>query len=282
MTQLQYSTGSFRVSRERTTHTPQQRLFGLAFAVAMEAAIVYALLVTLGYVEAPQITPPLTIVNVAPLPNNPDVPPPPPQTFEPPRVETVITPVVELTYTPPTPPTTISLPPALPVPPTCRAWYRRRRRPWSSRRRARSRPRHTIPEYPFVSRRLREQGTLRLKLTVDEKGLVTAGGRGEFERLPAAGRSGGEMGEGAVALHAGDAGHQGGGLDGRSDCRVQAAIACRICERLERTNCHRSAPRADGLVKRGRTGQHFRRRASFDDSPTRSACGASTSPRWGR
>ena len=32
---------------------------------------------------------------------------------------------------------------------------------------------HTIPEYPFVSRRLREQGTLRLKLTVDEKGLVT-------------------------------------------------------------------------------------------------------------
>lgn len=32
---------------------------------------------------------------------------------------------------------------------------------------------HTIPEYPFVSRRLREQGTLRLKLTVDDKGLVT-------------------------------------------------------------------------------------------------------------
>ena len=32
---------------------------------------------------------------------------------------------------------------------------------------------HTIPEYPFVSRRLREQGTLRLKLTIDEKGSVT-------------------------------------------------------------------------------------------------------------
>ncbi len=32
---------------------------------------------------------------------------------------------------------------------------------------------HTIPEYPFISRRLREQGTLRLKLTIDEKGSVT-------------------------------------------------------------------------------------------------------------
>jgi len=31
----------------------------------------------------------------------------------------------------------------------------------------------TIPDYPFVSLRLREQGTLRLKLTVNEKGLVT-------------------------------------------------------------------------------------------------------------
>jgi periplasmic protein TonB len=169
---LQYSTGSFRVSRERTTHTPQQRLFGLAFAVAMEASIVYALLVTLGYVEAPKITPPLTIVNVAPLPANPDLPPPPPQTFEPPRVETVITPVVDLTYTPPTPQTAISLPPALPVPlvarvetpPTPPVVFTPARAIASS---------HTIPEYPFVSRRLREQGTLRLKLTVDEKGLVT-------------------------------------------------------------------------------------------------------------
>ena len=55
MTQFQYSTGSFRVSRERTTHTPQQRAVGLVFAVAMEASIVYALLVTLGWVEAPEI-----------------------------------------------------------------------------------------------------------------------------------------------------------------------------------------------------------------------------------
>jgi periplasmic protein TonB len=172
MNQVQYSTGSFRISRERTTHTPQQRLFGLAFAVAMEASIVYALLVTLGYVEAPKITPPLTIVNVAPLPANPDLPPPPPQTFEPPRVETVITPVVDLTYTPPTPTTAISLPPALPVPPAPRVEtpptppvvFTPARAIASS---------HTIPEYPFVSRRLREQGTLRLKLTVDEKGLVT-------------------------------------------------------------------------------------------------------------
>jgi protein TonB len=172
MNQLQYSTGSFRVSRERITHTPQQRAFGLVFAVTMEAAIVYALLVTLGYVEAPTMKPPITVVNVAPLPNKVEDPPPPVQIFEPPPVVAPITPLVELTYTPPTPPTTISLPPALPVPsvpqvvtpPTPPVTFTPARAIRAS---------HTIPEYPFVSRRLREQGTLRLKLTVDEKGLVT-------------------------------------------------------------------------------------------------------------
>ena len=172
MNQLQYSTGSFRVSRERTTHTPQQRAVGLAFALVMEASIVYVLLMTLGYVEAPKIPSRMQIVNIAPLPKNPDIPPPPPQIFDPPKVETVITPVVELTYTPPTPPTAISLPPPQPVPavprvvapPTPPVVFTPARAIKAS---------HTIPEYPFVSRRLREQGTLRLKLTVDEKGLVT-------------------------------------------------------------------------------------------------------------
>lgn len=172
MDQVQYSTGSFRVSRERTAHTPQQRLFGIVFAVAMEGALVYALLVTLGYVEAPTLKPPITVVNVAPVPKGPEVPPPPPQTFDPPPVVAPIPPVVVLTYAPPTPPTTISLPPALPVPsvpqvvtpPTPPVTFTPARAIKAS---------HTIPEYPFVSRRLREQGTLRLKLTVDEKGLVT-------------------------------------------------------------------------------------------------------------
>jgi protein TonB len=80
-----------------------------------------------------------------------------------------ITPVVELTYTPPT---AISLPPPQPVPavprgvppPTPPLVFTPARAIAAS---------HSIPEYPFVSRRLREQGTLRLKLTIDEKGLVT-------------------------------------------------------------------------------------------------------------
>jgi len=184
MTEFQYSTGSFRVSRARTTHTPQQRAFGLAFAIAMEGAIVYALLMTLGFVEPPKIPGRIQIVNVAPLPDNPEVPPPPPQVFEAPPVET-ITPVVELTYTPPTPPTVISLPPPQPVPavprvvppPTPPVVFTPARAIAAS---------HTIPEYPFVSRRLREQGTLRLKLTVDEKGLVTEAvvvNSSGFERL---------------------------------------------------------------------------------------------------
>ena len=172
MTQLQYSTGSFRVSRARATHTPQQRLFGLAFAVTMEVSIVYALLVTLGYVDVPKVPPPFTVVNVAPLPKDPEIPPPPPQTFVAPPVE-VITPVVELTYVPPPSLTTISVPPPLPVPTIPPRVIPPSTPPvvfTPARAIAAS---HTIPEYPFVSRRLREQGTLRLKLTVDERGLVT-------------------------------------------------------------------------------------------------------------
>ena len=78
-----------------------------------------------------------------------------------------------LTYTPPVQPTTISLPPPLPVPttpprvvppPTPPVVFTPARAIAAS---------HTIPEYPFISRRLREQGTLRLKLTIDEKGSVT-------------------------------------------------------------------------------------------------------------
>src|SRR5262245_12350819 len=67
MTELQYSTGSFRVSRARTVHSPQQRVFGIAFAIAMEAAIIYALLVALGYAPAPPKVPgDLIVVNVPP------------------------------------------------------------------------------------------------------------------------------------------------------------------------------------------------------------------------
>ena len=172
MTQLQYSTGSFRVSRPHTASTPQQRLFGIAFAVAMEGAIIYALLVALGYAPAPPMVPDnLIIINVPPPKDVDNTPPPPSVTIEAPPVE-VINPVVELTYVPPTPPTVISLPPPQPVPqvprvttpPTPPVVFTPARAIAAS---------HTIPEYPFVSRRLREQGTLRLKLTVDEKGVVT-------------------------------------------------------------------------------------------------------------
>jgi protein TonB len=186
MTQLQYSTGSFRGSRAHIQTSPQQRLFGIAFAVTIEVGIVYALLVTLGYVEAPKPPTPFTVVNVAPIPDNPDIPVPPPQIFEPPVVET-ITPVIELTYDPPPPVTAISVPPPQPVPtPPPRVAPQLPTPPvvfTPARAIAMS---HTIPEYPFISRRLREQGTLRLKLTIDDKGSVTEAvvvNSSGFERL---------------------------------------------------------------------------------------------------
>lgn len=173
MSDVQFSTGSFRVSRAPITRSPQQRVFGLAFAVTMEAAIIYALVVALGYGPAPPIPRgPLEVFNVR-LPEKIDVPPPPPQTFDPPEVKP-ITPEVVLTYTPPIPQTTISLPPPVPVPNVPPRVVEPPAPPPVTFTPARAiAASHTIPEYPFVSRRLREQGTLRLKLTVDEKGLVT-------------------------------------------------------------------------------------------------------------
>jgi protein TonB len=171
MHQLQYSTGSFRVTQPRATYSPQQRVFGVAFALAIEAGIVYALLVTLGYVEAPLVRPPIQIVNVAPLPANPDLPVPPPQTFDPPDIAPPIAPDVVLTYVPPTPPTAISLPPPQPVTPPRELMPPPP--PVFTPARAIAAT-QTIPEYPPLSRRLSEQGTLRLKLTIDQRGTVTA------------------------------------------------------------------------------------------------------------
>jgi hypothetical protein len=165
MTQLQYSTGSFRASRARPQTSPQQRLFGIAFAVTMEAALVYVLMVALGYAPAPPPIPgDLIVVNVPPVSKPNDPPPPQAQIFEPPPT-LISAPIVELIYTPPVPQTAISLPPPTPSPtPTAPRTAPQPAVPpapvFAAARSIAST--HTTPEYPFISRRLREQGTLRL------------------------------------------------------------------------------------------------------------------------
>ena len=185
MTELQYSTGSFRASRVQTQTSPQQRLVGIAFAVTMEAALVYALLMTLGYVDVPKPPSPFTVVNVAPVPETKEIPVPPPQVFEAPPPVAVITPVIELTYQPPVPPTAISVPPQPPVSATPPRVVPQPAPPVFTPARSIAST-HTTPEYPFISRRLREQGTLRLKLTIDDKGSITEAvvvNSSGFERL---------------------------------------------------------------------------------------------------
>jgi protein TonB len=194
MTQLQYSTGSFRASRVQTQTSPQQRLFGIAFAVTMEAALVYTLLMALGYVDVPKPPPPFTLVNVVPVPKTDEVPVPPPQVFTAPPPVEVITPVIDLTYQPPVPQTAISVPAPQPVPqPPPRVAPQPPAPPAPVFTAARSiASTHTTPEYPFLSRRLREQGTLRLKLTIDDKGSVTEAvvvNSSGFERLDEAAMS---------------------------------------------------------------------------------------------
>ena len=171
MTPLEYSTGSFRSAHARTAQTPQQRAFGMAFAIAIEVGIVAALVLTLEYVKAPPLNPPpLQFYNIAPPDKIDNTPPPPQQVFDPPQVD-VITPVIELTYTPPPSTTAISVPPPVPATPPREATPPLPPVTFTPARAIASS--HTTPEYPFISRRLREQGTLRLKLTIDGKGNVT-------------------------------------------------------------------------------------------------------------
>src|SRR5262249_11007437 len=100
--QLSYNTGAFRAPPARDTQTTQQTVFGLIFAFAVEAAIIYILLMTLG---------------VAPKPHGPIImfgefipavevdrtnrPPPPSPTFEPPTVNRIVESTVTLEYVPP-------------------------------------------------------------------------------------------------------------------------------------------------------------------------------------
>ncbi|HYM17125.1 MAG TPA: energy transducer TonB [Micropepsaceae bacterium] len=171
MIMVREQAGAFRVGRTRANTSPFGRIVGLAFAAAIEGALVYVLLVTLGVAPKPAVVPPfigrlLPADETVPLP-----PPPPPPNFEAPQVQTTITPEVQIqlveplpnAITEPTPPpqppqrvTSIELTPQLTLSPA-RALLAT----------------HTTPDYPPVSRRLGEQGTLRLKLTITTQGAVS-------------------------------------------------------------------------------------------------------------
>lgn len=136
--------------------------------------MIYGMLTSLGVVEIPKAVSDLTVVNVAELPKELELPKPPPPAIEAPRVENVIVPLVTLDYVPPqstaiTPPPPPKVPPpqvlaqaAAPAPPAEPAFMP----PLSIAET------HTIPQYPPVSRRLGEHGVTHLMLTISEQGIV--------------------------------------------------------------------------------------------------------------
>ena len=153
-----------------TVKTPQQKIGGIAGVIAVHAVIVYALLTTLGVITLPKTVKDLTVVNVHDLPDEVELPRPPPPVIAAPPIETAIVPAVTLDYVPEQP-SAITQPPAAPVPPGTQA-------PPLPAAPVFAPPvaimaTHTIPEYPPVSRRLGERGTARLALTVSHAGTVS-------------------------------------------------------------------------------------------------------------
>jgi len=174
MNQLQYNTGAFRPARPPNTQTPQQRAIGIIFATTVEAAIVYALMASLGHKDAPPIVPPFNGYLIPEDKTVPLPPPPPVPIFEAPPVANTIAPVVELDYVPAQPKaiTIPTLPPV--VPPIVERQATLEPPPVITSSPARAIiATHTTPDYPPLARRLGQQGTLRLKLVVSEQGNVS-------------------------------------------------------------------------------------------------------------
>ena len=174
MNQLQYhNTGAFRSARAPNTQTPQQRVFGIIFAATVEVAIIYALLLNIGVVQAPRAP---TITTATLIPNDKEIekpPVPPAPIIETPPITQTIAPVVDLQYVPPQP-NVITIPTPPVVPPVVERQATLEPPPLITYSPARAIiATHTTPDYPPLARRLGQQGTLRLKLVVNEEGRVS-------------------------------------------------------------------------------------------------------------
>lgn len=172
MTSFQNSISAYRPSR-----TAPQRAVGFLLAAALNAGIAYILLATLGVVPMPAIRPPF-VGRVIIEPHEVELPPPPQPTIPQPQIKEIVPPIIEIplvpdaerkTITPPEVPPQVSpaeqpreVPVERPTPP-----------PPITLSPARAiMATHTIPDYPPVSRRLGEQGTLRLRLVIGADGAV--------------------------------------------------------------------------------------------------------------
>jgi len=155
--------------------TAPQRTVALIFAVALNAGIVYALLAGLGVVPMPTIPMPID-GRVILEPHETELPLPPQPTIPPPRIKEFIPPIIEVPLVPEENRNAITVPeaqPTAPAEPERQASVQPPATPPVILTPARAiMATHTIPDYPPLSRRLGEQGTLRLRLSIGVDGAV--------------------------------------------------------------------------------------------------------------
>ena len=173
MMQLQYNTRVYQPAV-----SAQQRIAGITFIAVLHAGAVYALLNAFGFVTIPIPRPPIHGHVIPVDTTDPLSPPPPAPNFPPPPMIDPIVPVIEIAPVAPRPGVITEVPVVEPTPPSVPekivATLDPPRPPPIVFTPARALPAtHTIPDYPPVSRRLGEQGTLRLKLSIAPDGAVS-------------------------------------------------------------------------------------------------------------
>lgn len=145
-----------------TKPNPGTRTSAAAVVIAGHAAVIYALAVTMGVVEAPPIVEPImaVIIDSPPAEPEPYVPPETPPVAQQPVVDVPLPDIPPIT----TPMETITVPPATEAPSTEPST------PAVIEAKSLSVTRRVEPVYPPASRRLDEHGAVRLRVLVDERG----------------------------------------------------------------------------------------------------------------
>jgi protein TonB len=171
MTSFQNSIATYR-----PRGTAPQRTVGLILTAVLNAGIIYALLAELGMVPMPIIPKPID-GRVIIEPDDRQLPPPPQPTIPAPRITEFVPPIIEIPVVPEDDRNTITPPQVQPATPPAEPPQVASLNPPATPPLIVSPARaimatHTIPDYPPVSRRLGEQGMLRLRLAIGADGAV--------------------------------------------------------------------------------------------------------------
>ena len=171
MTSFQNSIGTYR-----PRGTAPQRTVGLVVTAVLNAGIIYALLAGLGMVPMPVMPKPFD-GRVIIEPDKTVLPPPPQPVIPQPRITEIVPPIIEIPVVPEGDRNVISVPQAPPTSPPPEPDRVASLNPPATPPVIVTPPHaimatHTIPDYPPVSRRLGEQGMLRLRLVIGPDGAV--------------------------------------------------------------------------------------------------------------